>query len=157
MEKIIKEIKLARGILFKNGNVLLVQDIRPGQGHFFLPGGNVDPGESVRQTLSREWQEELGWDIKPGAFLGCLENHWSFNRKQDGAMVDVFEINFLFMAEASETTLAVEPISKESHLKFSWVPLKQLSSINLLPAPLKTLIPDIAGSHPRAIWASTLN
>lgn len=44
MEKIIKEIKLARGILFKNDSILLVQDIRPGQGHFFLPGGNVDPG-----------------------------------------------------------------------------------------------------------------
>ncbi len=157
MEKIIKEIKLARGVLFKNDSVLLVQDIRPGQGHFFLPGGNVEPAEPVKQALPREWEEELGWDIKAGTFLGCLENRWNYNRKQDGALVEVFEINFLFIAEASEKTLALEPISKEAHLKFSWVPIKQLSSLNLLPAPLKTLIPDIAGTRTNTIWASTID
>lgn len=99
----------------------------------------------------------MGWEITPGVFLGCLENRWSFNRKQDGVLVDVFEINFLFMAEASEATIAMEPISKEVHLKFSWVPLKQLPTINLLPAPLKTLIPDIVGSRINAIWATTLD
>lgn len=156
MEKIIKEIKLARGLLFQNENILLVQDIRPGQGHYFLPGGNVDPGESIKQTLPREWDEELGWDIKAGAFIGCLENKWSFNRKQDGALVEVFEVNFLFMAEASEKTLQQEPVSKEAHLKFSWVPIKELSSLNLLPSPLKTLILDIANSKPHGVWASTL-
>lgn len=123
----------------------------------FLPGGNADPGESVEKTLPREQQEELGWDIKPGAFLGCLENRWSFNRKKDGALVDVFEINFLFIAEATEMTLAMEPISKEAHMKFSWIPLNQLSSIDLLPHPLKTLIPDLASSRPNAVWASTLD
>jgi 8-oxo-dGTP pyrophosphatase MutT (NUDIX family) len=156
MEKIIKEIKLARGLLFNNDNVLLVQDIRPGQGHYFLPGGNVEAGESVKETLPREWQEELGWDIQAGAFVGCLENKWNFNRKTDGVQVEVFEVNFLFMAKASDTTLELEPISKEPHLKFSWVPIKELSTLNLLPAPLKSLIPDIANSKATAIWASTL-
>jgi 8-oxo-dGTP pyrophosphatase MutT (NUDIX family) len=156
MEKIIKEIKLARGILFHNENVLLVQDIRPGQGHYFLPGGNVEPGESIKETLPREWQEELGWDIKAGLFLGCLENKWNFKRKQDGAVVEVFEVNFLFMAEASKETLQQEPASKEVHLKFTWVPIKNLSSLYLLPSPLKSIIPDIANSKPNSIWASTL-
>lgn len=156
MEKIIREIKLARGILFHNESVLLVQDIRPGQGHYFLPGGNVEPGESIIETLPREWQEELGWNIKAGSFLGCLENRWDFKRKQDSAVVEVFEVNFLFMAEATNETLQQKPASKEAHLKFSWVPIKNLSSLNLLPAPLKSIIPDIAKSKPNGLWASTL-
>lgn len=48
MERIIKEIKLSRGLLIHDNKVLLVKDIRPGQGHFFLPGGNVEAGESVK-------------------------------------------------------------------------------------------------------------
>ncbi|MGZ3768511.1 MAG: NUDIX domain-containing protein [Bdellovibrio sp.] len=93
MEKTIKEIKLARGILFRNESVLLVQDIRPGQGHYFLPGGNVEPGQSIKETLPREWREELGWDINVSTFLGCLENKWEFKRKHDGAIVEMLEVN----------------------------------------------------------------
>ena len=156
MEKIIKEIKLARGILFQNEDVLLAQDIRPGQGHYFLPGGNVEPGESIKEALPREWREELGWEIKVGTFLGCLENKWDFKRKQDGNLVEVYEVNFLFMAEVSKETLQLGPISKEAHLRFSWVPIKTLSSLNLLPSPLKSIIPDIANSKPNSVWASTL-
>lgn len=158
MEKlrVIKEIKLARGILFKGDSILLVQDIRPGQGHYFLPGGNVELGEAIMETLPREWKEELGWDIEAGAFIGCLENKWDFKRKHDGVVVEVFEVNFLFMAEATTETLQQVPVSKEAHLMFSWMPLKDLGSINLLPAPLKSLIPDIANTKPKGIWASTL-
>jgi 8-oxo-dGTP diphosphatase len=157
MEKIIKEIKLARGVLFHKGNVLLVQDIRPGQGHFFLPGGNVEPGESIKAALPREWYEELGWKVEVGSFLGCLENKWSFNRKQDGALVEVLEVNFLFKVEASADNLNLSPESKEDHLRFFWKPIQELSSINLLPGPLKSLLPDIANSRASAVWASTLS
>jgi 8-oxo-dGTP pyrophosphatase MutT (NUDIX family) len=156
MEKIIREIKLARGVLIDNDNVLLVQDIRPGQGHFFLPGGNVEAGESIKSTLTREWEEELGWKVQAGAFIGCLEHKWSYNRKQDDAPVDVVEVNYLFMTKASEQTLKRDPTSREPHLQFSWVPINELATINLLPGPLKSLIPDIATSKPTAIWASTL-
>lgn len=59
MEKIIKEIKLARGILFQNEDVLLVQDIRPGQGHYFLPGGKVEPGESIKEAFLRKFKKSI--------------------------------------------------------------------------------------------------
>lgn len=157
MEQIIREIKLARGILIHQDKVLLTQDIRPGQGHFFLPGGNVEPGEAIKNSLPREWQEELGWTIQVNSFLGCLEHSWNYNRKQDSALVEVFEINFLFSVSTSIETLSQPPISKESHLKFSWISINELSSINLLPAPLRILIPDIANSKPKGIWASTLS
>ena len=156
MEKLRKDLKLARGILFHNECVLLVQDVRPGQGHYFLPGGNVEPGESIQEALPREWQEELGWDVRCGSFLGCLEHKWAFTRKQDGSVIEVLEVNFLFAVEASNETLKQDPLSKEPHLKFSWAPIANLYSMNLMPSPLKSIIPEIANSKPTALWASTL-
>lgn len=90
------------------------------------------------------------------SFLGCLEHSWNYNRKHDNALIEVFEINFLFLVKASSEILAQEPNSKESHLKFSWVPINELHSVNLLPSPLRALIPDIATSKAKGIWSSTL-
>lgn len=157
MVEIIREIKLARGILIHREKILLAQDIRPGQGHFFLPGGNVEVGESIKNTLLREWKEELGWDVQIDSFSGCIEHTWNYNRKQDGTLAKVFEINFIFLVLASAETLSQSPISKESHLKFTWTPINELNSINLLPAPLQVLIPDLITSKPKGIWASTLS
>ncbi|MGZ3692748.1 MAG: NUDIX domain-containing protein [Bdellovibrionota bacterium] len=157
MEKQTKELKLARGILFRGDEVLLVQDIRPGQGHYFLPGGSVELGESVPVALVREWKEELGWEIKAGNFLGCLEATWSYQRKSDQAHINVFEMNYLFAVNASPALLKSEPKSLESHLQFSWVSVAEISSLNLLPNPLKQLIPDALKANPRALWASGIN
>lgn len=156
MENVIREIKLARGVLIHGNRVLLAQDIRPGQGHFFLPGGNVERGESIGSALLREWEEELGWKIEAKSFLGCLEHTWSYKRKPDAALIEVFEVNFLFSVSASTDLLCGTVESKEPHLNFSWIPMNELSSINLLPAPLREVIPTIAVKNFEGIWESTL-
>jgi 8-oxo-dGTP diphosphatase len=156
MEKPVKDLKLARGLLFKNNQILLVQDIRPGQGHYFLPGGSVEPGEAIRAALAREWQEELVWDVTVGSFLGCLEHSWNYIRKSDQVKVDVVEVNYLFKMSVENKYLVIEPESKEDHLRFLWVSLSELEFINLLPAPLKSLIPKIKDNDFQSIWESTL-
>jgi ADP-ribose pyrophosphatase YjhB (NUDIX family) len=35
-----------------------------------LPGGLLEPGETIRQTLVREAREETGFDVLPGRFVG---------------------------------------------------------------------------------------
>lgn len=158
MEKIVRELKLARGVLINGDQVLLVRDVRPGEGHYFLPGGSVEPGESVKAALSREWFEELGWEISVGDFRGCLEAKWSYNRKSDNASVDVFEVNFIFSVTASQEQILEVPVSKESHLQFQWIPISSLNEINLLPTPMKQIIRKLKGSgtSQSAIWESTL-
>ncbi len=88
--------------------------------------------------------------------MGCLEHTWNFNRKQDGALVEVFEINYLFQVEGAEDVLNQEPISKEPHLRFEWVALNKLSELNVLPGPLKKLIPELSNSKFEGMWESTL-
>jgi ADP-ribose pyrophosphatase YjhB (NUDIX family) len=47
-------------MIWHGQQLLLVQQGRPGHPRWMLPGGGVDPGESLTVALARELREELG-------------------------------------------------------------------------------------------------
>lgn len=48
--------------------------MRRNAGNYALPGGNVDPGETVTAAARRETAEELGVSLGPEAALGLLDD-----------------------------------------------------------------------------------
>ena len=60
-------------LLEREGRLLLMRRAGTGffDGLYSLPGGHVEPGESVRQTAVREMREEVGVEIAPDE-LACL-------------------------------------------------------------------------------------
>jgi 8-oxo-dGTP diphosphatase len=53
------------------GRLLLIQRAHaPHPGRWSLPGGRVEPGESVEQAVVREVREETGLDVRAGAHVG---------------------------------------------------------------------------------------
>ncbi len=63
----------------KNQEILLVQ---APNGAFFLPGGEIEQGETKEETIHREVLEELGFEIKLGSYLGeAIDYFYSRHRK----------------------------------------------------------------------------
>ena len=48
-------------IISRKGLLLLEREKEPARGKFSLPGGFVDPGETLEEALLRECEEEIGW------------------------------------------------------------------------------------------------
>ena len=62
------------GVAVRDGAVLLVQrGTDPQSGRWTIPGGRVEPGESVASAVEREMFEETGLRVRCGAFLGWAE------------------------------------------------------------------------------------
>jgi ADP-ribose pyrophosphatase YjhB (NUDIX family) len=51
----------ARAVVFKGSKVVVVSEIH-GENHI-EPGGGLEPGETVEQTVRREIAEECGWSV----------------------------------------------------------------------------------------------
>lgn len=64
----------ARAILFDDDNeVALVYETA--YDHYKLPGGCVEPGETLEQALRREIAEEVGATIRSIRYIGVVESH----------------------------------------------------------------------------------
>lgn len=79
-----------------------------------LPGGAVDPGETVLDTLRRECREEIGCEIVVGPLTG-IYLHTRFNSH---AMI--FRS---YLADDSKIDLSSE------HSDWKYVPIEQLSPV----------------------------
>lgn len=61
------------------GEILLTtRAFEPGKGLLDLPGGFIDPGESVEQALHREISEELNIQIVSAQYFGSFPNEYVY-------------------------------------------------------------------------------
>jgi len=61
-------------VCVRDGKLLLVRRGRgPGAGSWSLPGGRLDPGETLEQGVVRELAEETGLHGRAGALAGIAE------------------------------------------------------------------------------------
>ena len=116
---------IVRLVIKKEDKVLLCKN--KNLGHYYLPGGHVEFGDTLEETIYKEMDEELNLtkgDIENISFKDYLEN---FYDKEDGKHC---ELNMVFTAELKD---GINIESQEDHIDFEWINLEKVSKVNLLP------------------------
>lgn len=124
----------AFGVFERDGCLLLAANRRrlapdaPRVRTFDLPGGRVEPGERVVETLVREWREETGMEIEVGPFLMVQEGL----RLDRGARRYAWR-SFFFDVACAEDSRAQEPTPESEVEGLLWVPVERLASVLTAP------------------------
>ena len=125
----------ARAIVFDEDRVLLN---RFGDGVYYnFPGGGIEERENARLTVVREVREETGLEVSASDFVFALEYEpWNGGHVYG----DGHHISFFFRCELLNgnriTTPELPDVNPSNPTMISqpvWVPIVELSKIELLP------------------------
>ena len=110
-ERIGKQGRISLGcsavLLDESGeNVLLTR--RADNGQWCLPGGMVDPGETVAEACEREVREEIGLIVRAVRLTGVYSDPHSLVVYPGGDQFHVIALNFLVEAVGGELGLSRE-------------------------------------------------
>lgn len=86
--------------------MMVTRGVEPDYGKLDLPGGFVDPGETVENAVHRELKEELGLKIKSMRYLGSAPNEYVFS----GFTVFTIDFSFEVIAESLENLKPMDDI-----------------------------------------------
>ncbi|MEO6340874.1 MAG: NUDIX domain-containing protein [Caulobacteraceae bacterium] len=105
----------AYGVVARDdGRIAVVKVTQPEASWYDLPGGAIDPGEDEGQALVREFGEETGLIVRPGALIARASQYMV---KTDGAAVN--NRSGLYMADLA----GEDPALKIEHdHTLEWLP-----------------------------------
>ena len=127
------------GILVENGKVLLQRDKL---GDHAVIGGHVSFMELAKDTLVREFQEELHVDIQVNELVAVQENFFMWGSKP------CHQVHFYYRVQLADDTFPREGEMAgydelddlRVDLDFVWVPLEELKNIPVYPRNLPELL-----------------
>ncbi|MBD1940705.1 NUDIX hydrolase [Microcoleus sp. FACHB-68] len=88
---------LALGLIRDGERIFLSEGYDPVKQQTFYRamGGGVDFGETSRQALEREFQEEIQAELTNIHYLGCLENLFVFNGNPGHELIQLYQCDFV--------------------------------------------------------------
>ncbi|OZM56041.1 NUDIX hydrolase [Lottiidibacillus patelloidae] len=109
-------------VLKKGNEVLMLQ--KPRRGWYVAPGGKMETGESVRDTVIREYREETGIYLKNPQLKGVF----TFTIKDNDEFISEWMM-FTFLAEDHDG----ENLSESSEGKISWHSIEDIKDLPMAP------------------------
>lgn len=102
---------------------------------YALPGGRIKIGEDSKQSLKREFQEEIGTEIAIEKFLGVVENFFEYNNKKYHELMLLYQVSLkdLDMYERDK----IIGLEANGKIEFIWKSRNTLKEIDVRPKFLK--------------------
>lgn len=113
----------ATGVLIENNSLLLVKQKLANNKNWSLPGGRVEPGETLEQALIREMKEETGLDVEPIRMLYVCDVATSGNT--------VLHITFLTKQIGGEITLPTNEFDENPIHDVCFIPIDELTQYGI--------------------------
>lgn len=91
------EIRVLALGLIRDGDRLFISegyDPIKQQTFYRAMGGGVDFGETSRNALEREFQEEIQAELSNIHYLGCLENLFTYNGQPGHEIIQLYQCDF---------------------------------------------------------------
>ncbi len=132
--------KRVRAVIIKDGEIILINRVKKGESYWVLPGGGVEANESDEETIKRECKEELGATIRVNKL---------FFEKTSDKPETLGQLEMYYLCDITHGKVGTgkgpefQPDTQyEGEYKISWVDLRKLPSLNLLPKEVKDKITD---------------
>ncbi len=131
-------IRVSAFILRGNQVALIVYHTTAQGTHYDLPGGGLEPGETLRDGTRRECSEEMGCDVVVGRLLLVAEY---FPGRDAHAHDGQATLDFIFECTLKEGQQPRLPdVPDADQVGAQWMPLETLSQRYLKPAAAERLI-----------------
>ena len=103
-----------RGIIVKDGKIAMMHSLK--YDYYKLPGGGIEEGELLEDTLVREVREESGLIVKKDS----IKEFGYVRRIEKGKIEDIFiQENFYFLCDVEETIQSQELDDYEEEEQFT--------------------------------------
>ena len=138
-------------VVERGGRLLLVRHQKPDlDPYWVLPGGRLEPGETIPECAAREVAEETGLEASFSGLLYVGEFLREGRHTVDvTARMAADEESEAALGSDPEAAPGAEPTLRE----LRWVGVEELVEIDLLPVPLKErLLADAPGWVPAGVY-----
>ncbi|MDR1694963.1 MAG: (deoxy)nucleoside triphosphate pyrophosphohydrolase [Lactobacillaceae bacterium] len=117
-----KKINVSAAIVVDNGEILIAQRNREKTAGLMweFPGGKIEDGETIEQSLVREFKEELNMDIKVGKFFKTAEYDYDFG--------------YITLHVYFAKTLSGRNVNLTAHEKIAWIRPRQFNEYDIAAA-----------------------
>ena len=120
------------GICVRDGKILVIEKRRgPYRGRYDLPGGKIESGESLFETIRREVLEETGFSVESAESLGLCEFLVPWN-SPGGEYLHHISLFFAITIHSTPPTNLASFDGQDS-AGSAWIPIDQCTEGNVSP------------------------
>ncbi|MWC29303.1 NUDIX domain-containing protein [Paenibacillus sp. MMS18-CY102] len=129
------------GICVSNGQLLVIRKtIGPYTGKYDLPGGRMEPRESLETAIRREFLEETGYNIQALSPIGTCDFlvKWTLSNHED-ELVHHIAILYKTVVDTGKPANSIISFEGQDSCEAVWVPLTELTTGHSSPLVLQAI------------------